>query len=122
MELRLSDPKKKDEDMGFIQVDVCLMFRDATIKKGLVRKFLLWRLFAAATFSPASFILIMLSFTEMGTEEKQGMEFIFSQHTSLFSSSNQDSLSYPAFSKAVFIMVLEVTLMGNTRGQYHTAL
>lgn len=41
MELRLSDPKKKDEDMGFIQVDVCLMFRDATIKKGLVREFLL---------------------------------------------------------------------------------
>lgn len=35
MELRLSDPKKKDDDMGFILVDVCLMFRDATIKKGL---------------------------------------------------------------------------------------
>lgn len=121
MELRLSDPKKKDEDMGFILVDVCLMFRDATIKKGLVREFLLWLLIAAATLSPASFILIMLSSTEMGTEEKQGMEFIFSQHTSLFSRSNQDSLSYPAFSKAVF-MVLEVTLMGNTRGQYHTAL
>lgn len=41
MELRLSDPKKKDDDMGVILVDVCLMFRDATIKKGLVRDFLL---------------------------------------------------------------------------------
>lgn len=40
MELRLSDQKKKDDDMGVILVDVCLMFRDATIKKGLVREFL----------------------------------------------------------------------------------
>lgn len=38
MELRLSDPKKKDDDMGVILVDVCLMFRDATIKKGLVKR------------------------------------------------------------------------------------
>lgn len=41
MELRLSDPKKKDDDMGVILVDVCLMFRDATIKKGPVRQFLI---------------------------------------------------------------------------------
>lgn len=37
MELRLSDSKKKDDDMGVVLVDACLMFRDATIKKGLVR-------------------------------------------------------------------------------------
>ncbi|XP_047453037.1 multiple C2 and transmembrane domain-containing protein 2 isoform X2 [Mugil cephalus] len=34
MELRLDDPKSKEDDMGVILVDVCLMFRDATIKKG----------------------------------------------------------------------------------------
>nr|XP_057931905.1 multiple C2 and transmembrane domain-containing protein 2 isoform X2 [Doryrhamphus excisus] len=33
MELRLSDPKSKEENMGVINVDVCLMFRDATIKR-----------------------------------------------------------------------------------------
>ncbi|XP_022065728.2 multiple C2 and transmembrane domain-containing protein 2 isoform X1 [Acanthochromis polyacanthus] len=33
MELRLDDPKSKEDDMGIIAVDVCLMFRDATIKK-----------------------------------------------------------------------------------------
>lgn len=41
MELRLDDPKSKEDDMGVILVDVCLMFRDATIKKGLVRGFLI---------------------------------------------------------------------------------
>ncbi|KAM9351988.1 LOW QUALITY PROTEIN: multiple C2 and transmembrane domain-containing protein 2 [Symphorus nematophorus] len=35
MELRLDDPKSKEEDIGVILVDVCLMFRDATIKRGL---------------------------------------------------------------------------------------
>lgn len=50
MELRLSDPKKKDDDMGVILVDVCLMFRDATIKKGLVRQFLIQVLYADANF------------------------------------------------------------------------
>ncbi|CAK6951097.1 multiple C2 and transmembrane domain-containing protein 2 [Scomber scombrus] len=34
MELRLDDPKSKEDDMGVILVDVCLMFRDATIKRG----------------------------------------------------------------------------------------
>ncbi|XP_054632867.1 multiple C2 and transmembrane domain-containing protein 2 isoform X2 [Dunckerocampus dactyliophorus] len=33
MELPLSDPKSKEENMGVINVDVCLMFRDATIKR-----------------------------------------------------------------------------------------
>ncbi|XP_061534272.1 multiple C2 and transmembrane domain-containing protein 2 isoform X2 [Phycodurus eques] len=33
MELTLSDPKSKEDDMGVISVDVCLMFRDATIKR-----------------------------------------------------------------------------------------
>ncbi|XP_051238506.1 multiple C2 and transmembrane domain-containing protein 2 isoform X3 [Dicentrarchus labrax] len=33
MELRLDDPKSKEDDMGVIVVDVCLMFRDATIKR-----------------------------------------------------------------------------------------
>lgn len=42
MELRLDDPKSKEDDMGVILVDVCLMFRDATIKKGPVRVFLIW--------------------------------------------------------------------------------
>lgn len=36
MELSLDDPKSKEDDMGFIIVDVCLMFRDATIKRGPV--------------------------------------------------------------------------------------
>ncbi|XP_067445802.1 multiple C2 and transmembrane domain-containing protein 2 isoform X1 [Thunnus thynnus] len=34
MELHLNDPKSKEDDMGVIIVDVCLMFRDATIKRG----------------------------------------------------------------------------------------
>ncbi|XP_039989878.1 multiple C2 and transmembrane domain-containing protein 2 isoform X2 [Xiphias gladius] len=33
MELCLVDPKSKEDDMGIIIVDVCLMFRDATIKR-----------------------------------------------------------------------------------------
>ncbi|XP_034391397.1 multiple C2 and transmembrane domain-containing protein 2 isoform X3 [Cyclopterus lumpus] len=33
MELQLDDPKRKEDDMGVILVDVCLMFRDATIKR-----------------------------------------------------------------------------------------
>ncbi|KAK1888400.1 Multiple C2 and transmembrane domain containing protein 2 [Dissostichus eleginoides] len=33
MELRLHDPKSKEDDMGVIIVDICLMFRDATIKR-----------------------------------------------------------------------------------------
>ncbi|XP_039665571.1 multiple C2 and transmembrane domain-containing protein 2 isoform X3 [Perca fluviatilis] len=33
MELHLDDPKSKEDDMGVILVDVCLMFRDATIKR-----------------------------------------------------------------------------------------
>nr|XP_019933866.1 PREDICTED: multiple C2 and transmembrane domain-containing protein 2-like isoform X1 [Paralichthys olivaceus]XP_019933873.1 PREDICTED: multiple C2 and transmembrane domain-containing protein 2-like isoform X1 [Paralichthys olivaceus]XP_019933881.1 PREDICTED: multiple C2 and transmembrane domain-containing protein 2-like isoform X1 [Paralichthys olivaceus] len=33
MELRLDDPKSKEDDMGVVVVDVCLMFRDATIKR-----------------------------------------------------------------------------------------
>ncbi|XP_023259748.1 multiple C2 and transmembrane domain-containing protein 2-like isoform X1 [Seriola lalandi dorsalis] len=33
MELRLDDPKRKENDMGVIIVEVCLMFRDATIKR-----------------------------------------------------------------------------------------
>ncbi|XP_034089486.1 multiple C2 and transmembrane domain-containing protein 2 isoform X3 [Gymnodraco acuticeps] len=33
MELRLDDPKSKEDDMGVIIVDICLMFRDATIKR-----------------------------------------------------------------------------------------
>ncbi|KAL6106796.1 uncharacterized protein ACO6RY_10581 [Pungitius sinensis] len=33
MELQLNDPKSKEDDMGVIVVDICLMFRDATIKR-----------------------------------------------------------------------------------------
>ncbi|KAJ0069466.1 hypothetical protein NL108_006054, partial [Boleophthalmus pectinirostris] len=36
MELPLDDPKSKEDDMGVIIVDVCLMFRDATIKRSPV--------------------------------------------------------------------------------------
>lgn len=39
MELQLEDPKSKEDDLGLILVDLCLMFRDATIKKGPVRVF-----------------------------------------------------------------------------------
>nr|XP_020466859.1 multiple C2 and transmembrane domain-containing protein 2-like isoform X2 [Monopterus albus] len=34
MELQLDDPKSKEDDMGVIIVDVCLLFRDPTIKRG----------------------------------------------------------------------------------------
>ncbi|KAM3609519.1 uncharacterized protein V6R79_016270 [Siganus canaliculatus] len=34
MELRLDDPKSKESDMGVIMLEVCLMFRDATVKRG----------------------------------------------------------------------------------------
>lgn len=40
MELRLNDPKSKENDMGVILVDVCLMFRDATIKRSPVSVFM----------------------------------------------------------------------------------
>ncbi|KAM7002987.1 multiple C2 and transmembrane domain-containing protein 2 [Tautogolabrus adspersus] len=33
LELHLDDPKSKEDDMGVITVEVCLMFRDATIKR-----------------------------------------------------------------------------------------
>ncbi|XP_035012108.1 multiple C2 and transmembrane domain-containing protein 2 isoform X1 [Hippoglossus stenolepis] len=33
MELHLDDPKSKGDDLGVVVVDVCLMFRDATIKR-----------------------------------------------------------------------------------------
>lgn len=36
MELQLDDPKSKEDDPGLILIDLCLMFRDATIKKGPV--------------------------------------------------------------------------------------
>uniref|UniRef100_H3DPI3 Multiple C2 domains, transmembrane 2a n=1 Tax=Tetraodon nigroviridis TaxID=99883 RepID=H3DPI3_TETNG len=34
MELQLDDPKSKEDDLGLILIDLCLMFRDPTIKKG----------------------------------------------------------------------------------------
>ncbi|XP_029909758.1 multiple C2 and transmembrane domain-containing protein 2 [Myripristis murdjan] len=34
MELRLDDPKSKEDYMGVITIDVCLMFRDPTVKRG----------------------------------------------------------------------------------------
>lgn len=40
MELQLDDPKSKEDDLGLILIDLCLMFRDATIKKGPVCVFL----------------------------------------------------------------------------------
>lgn len=39
MELTLEDPKSKEDDMGVVFIDVCLMFRDATVKRGPVRVF-----------------------------------------------------------------------------------
>ncbi|XP_040019532.2 multiple C2 and transmembrane domain-containing protein 2 isoform X2 [Gasterosteus aculeatus] len=33
MELQLDNPKSKEDDMGVIVVDICLMYRDATIKR-----------------------------------------------------------------------------------------
>lgn len=122
MELRLSDPKKKDDDMGVILVDVCLMFRDATIKKGLVRgDFSLMASIRSRRVFHSFFLNV--SFTEMGTEEKQGMEFnFFPTHTSIFQGPTRNSLACPAFNKAVFTVALKVPLTGNTRGQYHTAL
>ena len=38
MELHLDDPKSKGDDLGVVVVDVCLMFRDATIKRSPVRE------------------------------------------------------------------------------------
>lgn len=40
MELQLDDPKSKEDDLGLILIDLCLMFQDATIKKGPVCVFL----------------------------------------------------------------------------------
>lgn len=37
MELQLDNPKSKEDDMGVIVVDICLMYRDATIKRSPVR-------------------------------------------------------------------------------------
>lgn len=37
MELPLDDPKSKEDDMGVVVVDVCIMFRDATVKRSPVR-------------------------------------------------------------------------------------
>uniref|UniRef100_A0A3Q3W307 C2 domain-containing protein n=1 Tax=Mola mola TaxID=94237 RepID=A0A3Q3W307_MOLML len=46
MELHLNDAKSKQDDMGVILVDVCLMFRDATVKRGPVRSFPIHEIFA----------------------------------------------------------------------------
>lgn len=68
MELRLDDSKSKEDDMGIIGVDVCLMHRDATIKKGPVRKPLL--LFALnIKRSTNSYFLF---FVEISPEKEQG--------------------------------------------------
>lgn len=75
MELRLEDPKSKEDDMGVIIVDVCLMFRDATIKKGPVGIFQTLQVFVwwKSIFLPAimhSFIAILLNFIEIWTQKK----------------------------------------------------
>lgn len=36
MELHLDEPKSKGDDLGLILIDLCLMFRGVTIKKGPV--------------------------------------------------------------------------------------
>lgn len=61
MELRLDDPKSKEDDMGVILVDVCLMFRDATIKKAPVRGFLI-----------KSYSIVKLSVREAHTTGRAG--------------------------------------------------
>ena len=38
VELRLDDPKSKEDNLGSIVVDLCLMYRDATIKRNPVRR------------------------------------------------------------------------------------
>lgn len=76
MELRLDDAKSKEDDMGVILVDVCLMFRDATIKRGPVRVFVIWEIFIdiilCAVFLVCTDPHVSFSFfpKEMGTTEK----------------------------------------------------
>lgn len=58
MELKLNDPKSKEDDMGVVLVDVCLMFRDATIKKSPVWEVVIWDMFADLCAVPVLFVLI----------------------------------------------------------------
>lgn len=77
MELPLDDPKSKEDDMGVIIVDVCLMFRDATIKRSPVRVFLITSIF----FDTFLLRIVctdysnLLLFIEMASKEEEGMDF-----------------------------------------------
>lgn len=116
MELRLSDAKKKDEDMGVILVDVCLMFRDATIKKGLVRRIPASN--CSFNVSPCFIHLFIHSCCFLFQKWVQRKNKVW--NSTLFFLVL--TLSCPGFHRAIFTAVLGVTLMMNTRGQYHTAL
>lgn len=75
MELRLNDPKSKENDMGVILVDVCLMFRDATIKRSPVSVFMTWKVFFLWLYSSLNCADSHFFSTEMATKEEQGMYF-----------------------------------------------
>ena len=87
MELRLDDPKSKEDDMGIIIVDVSLMFRDATIKRGYVRIFLITEVRVQVKFfflhptknfgTKASFPFL---FTEISSKKEQGMDRDITSH------------------------------------------
>lgn len=78
--------------MGVILVDVCLMFRDATIKRYPVRVFLIWVIFADAVLCTKSslrvLIHIILFFHRDGHQRRTRYGFLISLHL-LFTSNFQ---------------------------------
>lgn len=73
MELQLEDPKSKEHDPGFVLVDLCLMFRDATIKKSPVRVVVQH----FPTLNVCIVLIHILFFIEMGSKKEQGMYLTF---------------------------------------------
>lgn len=71
MELQLEDPKIKEHDPGLILVDLCLMFRGATIKKSPVRVVVQH----FPTLNACIVLIHILFFIEMGSKKEQGMYF-----------------------------------------------
>lgn len=86
MELRLDDAKSKEDDMGVILVDVCLMFRDATIKRGPVRVFVIWEIFTDTILCAESFLFILIHiflffFSKKWAQRKNKVWILLSLHT-----------------------------------------
>lgn len=121
LELRLDDPKSKEDDMGVVMVDVCLMFRDATIKRSPVRVFLIWEAFVDAVLCPYSslFVLIHVNFlfSKRWPQRKNKVWIFISLYLLLNVNCIQNAFTIPKFNFVISMVALTVILIWNTRGQ-----